>query len=137
MVLRWGGEEFLIYSPKSNPAQLKKLVERVLSSIGENPIQVGENAIPLTVTAGFISLPFSGIPEEVCSWEKAMQMADMALYLGKAHGRNRAYGLARLLVPHEQAMPILDHDLSAAISANMVELIEVIGPVKRKEINTN
>lgn len=137
MVLRWGGEEFLIYSPKSNPAQLKKLVERVLSSIGENPIQVGENAIPLTVTAGFISLPFSGIPEEVCSWEKAIQMADMALYLGKAHGRNRAYGLARLLVPHEQAMPILDHDLSAAISANMVELIEVIGPVKRKEINTN
>jgi hypothetical protein len=103
-----------------------------LRAIGEEPIQVGEIAVPVTVTAGYISLPFSGVPESVCSWEKTLQMADMALYLGKAHGRNRAYGLSRLLVPHEQAMPILDHDLSAAISAGMVEIIEVIGPVQKK-----
>ncbi len=132
MVLRWGGEEFLIFSPKSNPAQITRLVERVLQSIGEKPIQVGEVAVPVTVTAGYISLPFSGVPENLCNWEKTLQMADMALYLGKAHGRNRAYGLARLLVPHEQAMPILDHDLSAAISAGMVEIIEVIGPTQTK-----
>lgn len=132
MVLRWGGEEFLIFSPKSNPTQITRLVERVLLAIGEEPIRVGEMVIPVTVTAGYISLPFSGVPENVCSWEKTLQMADMALYLGKAHGRNRAYGLSRLLVPHEQAMPILDHDLSAAISAGMVEIIEVIGPVQTK-----
>ncbi|MCU6434790.1 diguanylate cyclase [Undibacterium sp. Jales W-56] len=132
MVLRWGGEEFLIYSPKSQPAQLTKLVERILLAIGEDDIQIGNIAIPVTVTAGFIPLPFSDIPEEICNWEKAIQMADMALYLGKAHGRNRAYGLARLLVPQEQAMKVLDHDLSAALSAGMVELIEVVGPVKLK-----
>ena len=62
-------------------------------------------------------------------------MADMALYLGKAHGRNRAYGLASLLVPYEQAMPVLDHDLSAAIAAGMVELIEVIGPAQTKKVD--
>ncbi len=133
MVLRWGGEEFLIYSPKSNPVQITKLVERVLNTIGEKPVQVGNLQIPVTVTAGFISLPFSGVPEELCGWEKTLQIADMALYLGKAHGRNRAYGLAKLLVPHEQVMPILDHDLSAAISGKMVELIEVIGPVQVKK----
>ncbi len=132
MVLRWGGEEFLIFSPKSNPAQITRLVDRVLRAIGEEPIQVGHIAVPVTVTAGYISLPFSGVPENICSWEKTLQMADMALYLGKAHGRNRAYGLSRLLVPHEQAMPILDHDLSAAISAGMVEIIEVIGPLQKK-----
>jgi len=60
-------------------------------------------------------------------------MADMALYLGKVNGRNRAYGLVRLLVPAEQALPVLDHDLSAAISAGMVELIEIIGPVQEKQ----
>ena len=89
-------------------------------------------AVPVTLTAGYISLPFSGVPESICNWEKTLQMADMALYLGKAHGRNRAYGLSRLLVPHEQAMAILDHDLSAAIAAGMVELIEVIGPIQSK-----
>jgi diguanylate cyclase (GGDEF)-like protein len=135
MVLRWGGEEFLIYSPKSNPMQISGLVERVLRAIGGEPIQVGELQIPVTVTAGFISLPFSGVPEHVCGWEKTLQMADMALYLGKAHGRNRAYGMASLLVPYEEAIPVLDHDLSAAIASGMVELIEVIGPVQTKKLD--
>lgn len=135
MVLRWGGEEFLIYSPKSNPTQISALVDRVLRAIGAEPIQVGELQIPVTITAGFISLPFSGVPENVCGWEKTLQMADMALYLGKAHGRNRAYGMASLLVPYEQAIPVLDHDLSAAISAGMIELIEVIGPLQAKKLD--
>ena len=133
MVLRWGGEEFLIYSPKSNPVQITGLVDRVLRTIGEQPVEVGDLRVPVTMTAGFISLPFSGVSETLCDWEKTLQIADMALYLGKAHGRNRAYGLARLLVPSEQAMPILERDLSAAISGGMVEMIEVIGPEQRKD----
>jgi diguanylate cyclase (GGDEF)-like protein len=132
MVLRWGGEEFLIYSPKSNPSQITRLVARVLHAIGDTPVRVGDLQIPVTVTAGFISLPFSGVPESACDWEKTLQIADMALYLGKAHGRNRAYGLSRLLVPYEVAMPILERDLSAAISAKMVDMIEVLGPVQEK-----
>ncbi len=135
MVLRWGGEEFLIYSPRSNPAQLKGLVERILRSIGEEDIQADGASVPVTLTAGFISLPFSGLPEAICNWEKALQIADMALYLGKVNGRNRAYGVSRLLIAYEEALPVLDHDLSAAIKAGMVELIEVHGPVKLPEGN--
>lgn len=130
MVMRWGGEEFLIYSPKSNPEQITNLVERVLRTIGEQAFTSGEVAIPVTVTAGFISVPFSDVPEDVCDWERALQIADMALYLGKTHGRNRAYGLSRLLVPHEDAIPTLTHDLAAAIKQDMVEVIEVLGPLQ-------
>lgn len=137
MVLRWGGEEFLIYSPKSSSEQITKLVERVLATIGNSMIQVGDLQIPVTITAGFISLPFSGVSEENCGWKKTLQMADMALYLGKAHGRNRAYGLSKLLVDHDKAMSLIDHDLSAAISEGMVELIEVIGPLQIKTEKTN
>ena len=57
-----------------------------------------------------------------------MQIADMALYLGKVNGRNRAYGLNRLLVPFAEALPVLEHDISAALKAHMVELVEVVGP---------
>lgn len=130
MVMRWGGEEFLIYSPKSNPEQITSLVERVLRTIGEKPFTHEALVIPVTVTAGFISVPFSDVPEEFCDWERALQIADMALYLGKTHGRNRAYGLARLLVSHEDALPTLTHDLAAAIKDNMVEIIEVLGPLQ-------
>ena len=73
-------------------------------------------------------MPFSGLSEVDCNWEKAMQIADMALYLGKVNGRNRAYGLNRLLVPFEQVMPVLERDISAALKGDMVELVEVIGP---------
>lgn len=128
MILRWGGEEFLIFSPKANAAQITRLVERVLRAVGETCFEIGNLKIRVTVTAGFISLPFSGIPETECDWEKTLQIADMALFLGKAHGRNRAYGLGKLLVAKEQALPMLETDLAAAIAANMVEVIELIGP---------
>ncbi len=128
MTLRWGGEEFLIFAPNTKPAQLMPLVERVLKSIGSTPVVVGNNMIPVTVSAGYISLPFSGIPETECNWEKAMQLADMALYLGKVNGRNRAYGLLSLLVPYEQALPELERDFSAAIKQGMVEIAIIQGP---------
>lgn len=128
MVIRWGGEEFLIYSPKANTTHLKILAQRVLNVIGEAPIAVGDKSLPVTVTGGFLTLPFSGLPESECNWEKAMQIADMALYLGKVNGRNRAYGLSRLLVPFAEAMPTLENDISAALKADMVELVEVVGP---------
>jgi len=128
MTLRWGGEEFLIYAPKTKPVLLMSLVDRVLKVIGSTPVLVGNNAIPVTVSAGYISLPFSGVPESACNWEKAMQLADMALYMGKVNGRNRAYGLLSLLVPYEQALPELERDFSAAIKQGMIEIAIITGP---------
>ncbi|MFZ6687936.1 tetratricopeptide repeat-containing diguanylate cyclase [Undibacterium sp. SXout11W] len=130
MVLRWGGEEFLVYSPKSNPSQIAGLVDRVLQSVGGTSIVTGEHEVQVTMTAGFISLPFSDISELKLDWEKALQIADMALYLGKANGRNRAYGIAKIMVDSESALPFLEEDLAAAVSSGMVDLIEVLGPAK-------
>ena len=104
------------------------LVERVLKIIADEPIYFEGRAISVTLTAGFISLPFSGIPDEVCDWEKTLQIADMALYLGKTNGRNRAYGIAKLLVPYHDAIGTVTSDLAAAILQNMVEIVEVLGP---------
>lgn len=126
--MRWGGEEFLIYSPRTRPNQLTPMVERVLRSVGSAPVVVGNHTIPVTVSAGYISLPFSGVPEQQCNWEKAMQFADMALYLGKVNGRNRAYGLISLLQPAEVALPMLEQDFSEAIKKEMVEVVIVNGP---------
>jgi diguanylate cyclase (GGDEF)-like protein len=128
MVLRWGGEEFLIYSRRSPFDQIIHLVDRVLKIIADEPIYFEGRAISVTLTAGFISLPFSDIPDEICDWEKTLQIADMALYLGKTNGRNRAYGIAKLLVPYQDGIDTVTSDLAAAILQNMVEIIEVLGP---------
>lgn len=130
MVLRWGGEEFLIFTPHAAPDQIAVLVERVLNAIGETQIQAGDRKIQVTVTAGFISLPFAGLDESVCGWEKALQIADMALYLGKANGRNRAYGIAGLKTRSEAMIQVLEQDLAAAIKTGMVDMSEVHGPAR-------
>jgi hypothetical protein len=89
-----------------------------------------DETISVTFTAGFITLPYSDLPEAVCNWEKALHIADKAMYLGKVDGRNRAYGVGPLRVPPEDALPVLHHNLSAALKAGMLELIEVIGPAQ-------
>ncbi len=133
MVVRWGGEEFLIYSPKASVQHLQSLAQRVLKTVGQAPVLVGNRPTTVTVTAGFLLLPFSDIPEAECNWEKALQIADSALYLGKVNGRNRAYGLTRVLVPFEQAWPLLENDMATAVKDSMVEWVEVQGPLHSEQ----
>ncbi|TRW48491.1 diguanylate cyclase [Aliidiomarina halalkaliphila] len=130
MVIRWGGEEFLIFLRNSDPEKLAEITERVLRTIGDEPVQHEDMEIPVTATAGFISLPFAGIPEKDLNWERALQIADMALYIGKVHGRNQAYGIMGLNAPYEQVQPLLERDLSKAIDQDKVDYIIVKGPQK-------
>ena len=128
MIIRWGGEEFLVYSPKGNVLHIRNLAERILKVISQTPFEAGGKTITVTASGGFLCLPFSGTSETECNWEKSLQIADMALYLAKLNGRNRACGINRLLVPFAEALPLLENDLAAAVEANMIELVEVCGP---------
>lgn len=128
MVLRWGGEEFLILLRRIDQQALYNFAQRVLNTIGSEPVMFEGKAIPVTASAGFITLPFDQVPEQELNWEKALQMADMALYLGKVHGRNRGYGFARLLKPYHEIRPQLEQDLSKAVEHHQVEMSLVLGP---------
>ncbi len=128
MVLRWGGEEFLVFIKQPDPQHIKILVKRILDTIGSKPISIGDKSLTITVSAGQISLPFCDMSEQEFNWERALQLADMALYLGKVHGRNRAYCVARLLAPFDEVQPILEKDLAEAMRQEMVEVYAVEGP---------
>ena len=80
-----------------------------------------------TVSGGFISVPFSDLPESRFDWEKAMQLADMALYLGKIHGRNRAYGVRGFAHFEETSMEAIEQNLEQAWRAGFVDLTLVLG----------
>lgn len=128
MVLRWGGEEFLLLLRRIDQHALEQFCQRVLNCIGQTPICSGEHRIHVTASAGFITLPFAELTEEQFGWEKALQLADMALYLGKVHGRNRAYGYKRLLQPYADIRHQLEHDLNLAIEQHQVEMTLILGP---------
>jgi diguanylate cyclase (GGDEF)-like protein len=90
MVLRWGGEEFLVYSQGVGEAQRPVLVQRILNAIASAPVVLEDGtALQVSATAGAVSLPLAS--SEACNWEQAIALADRALYKGKEAGRNRGF----------------------------------------------
>lgn len=126
--IRWGGEEFLIYLHRVNARDISALVERTLDKLSGTTFISNRQRLKVTATAGFITLPFAGIDEQKLNWEKALQLADMALYLGKANGRNRACGILGLKVPYAELQEGFEHDLSHAIALEHIELVTIAGP---------
>lgn len=106
MVLRWGGEEFLVYSQGVTPAQQPLLVQRILDAIAATPIVLDDgSALRISATAGAVSLPFDQDQDQEAEeahqldWEQAIALADRALYKGKEAGRNRGYIVAGMRRP--------------------------------------
>ena len=128
MVLRWGGEEFLLYLRATTNDSLRDVVARVLHTLGSKPILFEDKRITVTASAGFVPLPFSQMPESEFGWERAVQLADLALYLGKGRGRNRAYGVLQVNGNYQEIAPQLEQNLAHAIRHHQVTAVEVLGP---------
>ena len=64
----------------------------------------------------------------VLSWERAISLVDMAMYMAKVHGRNRAYGVHRLRRSDDEALAVIERDLEKAWETGMVVLQTLRGP---------
>ncbi len=86
MVVRYGGEEFLIVLPDTDLAHALRIAERLRCAIATSVIPFSDNQASLQMTASF------GVAE--CAWteastDDALRRADDALYRSKHAGRNR------------------------------------------------
>jgi diguanylate cyclase (GGDEF)-like protein len=83
MVMRWGGEEFLILLPSTVAAEALSAAERLRAAVMATEVVASEDAsIHFTISVG-IALPESESPGELLS------RSDEALYAAKTGGRNR------------------------------------------------
>ena len=128
LVIRWGGEEFLLYLDNIQPEQVAGFCQRILEVIASEPVACDDKLIPVSASGGFIHLPFAGIDETELDRERALQIADMALYLSKVNGRNQVYAITGLRCDYELARQPLTDDLQGAIRQNMVDYITIKGP---------
>lgn len=92
LIVRWGGEEFLIWLPGLIDVDANRVVARLLASVSGDAFGVGEARIGVTASAGFLSLRVAPSDQSL-EWDRAVELVDAALYLAKAQGRNRAYGM--------------------------------------------
>ena len=128
LVVRWGGEEFLVLALKVPAAQAEQLAERVLKVIGERPVIVDGRPVPITVSIGYARFP---LPPHVLplGWEQAINLADMALYTAKSQGRNKSVGIVAADAPAEPALRQIEADFERAWSEGRVTLKIAPGPL--------
>ncbi len=95
LLVRWGGEEFIILARKLNRKGLMELVRRALVTIRNTEVKLQSgDSISLTASAGFVCYPLClrGLihPGE---WMMLVDVADRFLYLAKQAGKARAFGV--------------------------------------------
>jgi len=126
MIVRWGGEEFLAFLPAIPRHGIDEVAHRILAGIASNSLLYQGQEIAVRVSIGFAPFPLA--PDGVAlPWERAVNLVDMALYLAKAHGRNRAYGLHGFGALQQGAMEAIEQDLESAWRSGLVELRVVQG----------
>jgi len=94
MLIRWGGEEFLIVSRAAERREAQALAARILASVGSEPIDLGSGKSLLrTCSVGWASFPWFRSAPEALSLEEVLTLVDRALYIAKNSGRNQAIGI--------------------------------------------
>ena len=125
VVVRWGGEEFVLVLQRTPTEGLAVLAERVLKVVGQAPVLVGGQAIPVSISAGCASYPMmAGQP-----WQDCLKVADAAMYLSKQQGRNRA--ICVMAMREGLTSEALVADLARARDAGDITLQVVRGPVQQ------
>jgi diguanylate cyclase (GGDEF)-like protein len=128
LVVRWGGEEFLILAPRAAPEQVEQMAARVLRTLCDTSIHVGAGTgLRVTASIGYARFPLPPYGTEV-PWEQAINLADMALYTAKNQGRNRAVGIVSTTASSAEALREIEADFDRAWHAGRVTLLQTPGP---------
>jgi two-component system cell cycle response regulator len=83
---RWGGEEMLVLMPETTHEQAAAVAEQIRAAIEAKALDLDTGAkLRLSASLGVASSDF----ERECSFDRLVQMADIALYEAKQAGRNQ------------------------------------------------
>jgi diguanylate cyclase (GGDEF)-like protein len=84
VLIRWGGDEFLLVGRDNDPEQVSAVAERIRSEIEAAAYEVGEGQITRTsCSVGYACYPFQRDEPDLYSWEDVLGLADAALYSAK------------------------------------------------------
>jgi diguanylate cyclase (GGDEF)-like protein len=126
MIVRWGGEEFLVLA-RTGSDRIDDIAARILRAISAEPITLNDKVIRTTASIGYVAMPLPPAATPL-SWDQAIGLVDMALYMAKYNGRNRAYGIHRLAGDDSETLAAAERDLEHAWKSGLVEMHVMYGP---------
>jgi diguanylate cyclase (GGDEF)-like protein len=84
VLIRWGGDEFLLVGRDNDPEQVSVLAERLRSEIEAAAFEIGEGRVARTTCSiGYSCYPLLRTDPELHPWEDVLGLADAALYAAK------------------------------------------------------
>lgn len=94
VLVRWGGEEFLIMSRSADPSGTPAFCSRILEVMSFEPFELGNGvSVRKTCSIGWAAYPWCRTAFEALCAEEVIILADSALYRAKSQGRNQAVGI--------------------------------------------
>ncbi len=89
VVVRWGGDEFLVVGHASSFDGVKALAEKIRLTVAEPAYEVGNGRTgQLSASIGIAAIPFVEARPDLGTWEQIVAVADHGAYLAKLNGRN-------------------------------------------------
>ncbi len=83
-LVRFGGEEFIVFLHTVNKKEATEVAERLKKSIETSPFVIGKNILSITISVGI-----NNDAKEAHNIDDAIEVADEQLYCAKNAGRNR------------------------------------------------
>ena len=94
LLVRWGGEEFLVVARECAREHAPEVAERLRAVIAETPFDFGDGqTLQRSCSIGFAAFPLAPACPEALDWETTVGLADTALLAVKRSGRNGWMGL--------------------------------------------
>lgn len=114
LLVRWGGEEFLLVTRFARVEDAALLAERIRSALADQPVRIGRGvSLALTCSIGFAPWPFSLEWPEVGDWSTSVDLADRCLYVVKRSGKDGWMGMVPGDAPRPEAIRTLLEGASA------------------------
>ncbi len=115
VLVRWGGEEFLIMSRSADASGTTAFCDRILDVMASEAFDLGHGVrVRKTCSVGWAPFPWSRHAYEAICAEEVIELADTALYRAKAGGRNQGIGIlpgeGAIAVPHAITLQALRND---------------------------
>jgi diguanylate cyclase (GGDEF)-like protein len=90
VVMRVGGEEFIVVLKKTMPEYPPVFVAKILQKVAATPFDIGgSTTIQKTCSIGYTSFPFYKEQPSLFTFEQCTMIADLGLFHAKNHGRNQ------------------------------------------------
>ena len=139
LIVRWGGEEFLVLVRPLPQAEAEALAQRLLCALADTPVMHEGKPVPVSASIGFGLFPMrTSAPQSdlEINWERAISLVDTAMYMAKAHGRNGACSIQRIDAASTADVEEIIAQLEKSVREGRVELHFQQGPAVRGALTT-